>query len=626
MKNHSDKSLSEIHESVNIPVKNNWWRTLLAFIGPAYLVSVGYMDPGNWATDIAGGSAFGYKLVWVLLMSNLMALLLQTLAARLGIVKGWDLAQASRQQYPQWANVSLYIFAEIAIAACDLAEIIGMAIGLNLLFGLPLIYGVIITVLDSFLLLLLINKGVRKLEMFILSLVSIIGISFIAQLIIVKPDLMEVSHGFIPSGLSGNALYIAIGIIGATVMPHNLYLHSALVQSRKIEKNHEGILSALKYNFIDSFVALNMAFFVNAAILILAATAFYKAGFNHVSSIQDAHLLLQNLFGSLAPSLFAIALICAGQSSTITGTLAGQIIMEGYLNLRISPLVRRIVTRLIAIVPAVITILFFGNEKLGDLLVLSQVILSLQLGFAVIPLIHFTSNKQLMGDFAIKNWVKILAWACAILIVGLNIKLVIEELNKMFGLIGSEYFMVKIIIELVCVFALVLLIYITFNPLFIKYSKQKQIVPHGNALQISQIEFAEYKRIAITVDFSKHDEATIQHALTLGGKDIDYLLIHIVESAIAKRLGKDAHDLETQTDLQNLQSYSNDLQKLGFKTKIELGYGNRANEISKITTDNQIDVLVMGAHGHAGLSDLVFGSTVDAVRHLVKIPVLVVKA
>jgi manganese transport protein len=409
-------------------------------------------------------------------------------------------------------------------------------------------------------------------------------------------------------------------------MPHNLYLHSALVQSRKIEKNHEGILSALKYNFIDSFVALNMAFFVNAAILILAATAFYKAGFNHVSSIQDAHLLLQNLFGSLAPSLFSIALICAGQSSTITGTLAGQIIMEGYLNLRISPLVRRIVTRLIAIVPAVITILFFGNEKLGDLLVLSQVILSLQLGFAVIPLIHFTSSKQLMGDFAIKNWVKILAWACAILIVGLNIKLVIEELNKMFGLIGSEYFMVKIIIELVCVFALVLLLYITFNPLFIKLTKQKQIVPHGNALQISQIEFAEYKRIAITVDFSKHDEATIQHALTLGGKDIDYLLIHIVESAIAKRLGKDAHDLETQTDLQNLQSYSNDLQKLGFKTKIELGYGNRANEISKIIADNQIDVLVMGAHGHAGLSDLVFGSTVDAVRHLVKIPVLVVKA
>jgi manganese transport protein len=270
--------------------------------------------------------------------------------------------------------------------------------------------------------------------------------------------------------------------------------------------------------------------------------------------------------------------------------------------------------------------LFFGNEKLGDLLVLSQVILSLQLGFAVIPLIHFTSSKQLMGDFAIKNWVKILAWACAILIVGLNIKLVIEELNKMFGLIGSEYFMVKIIIELVCVFALVLLIYITFNPLFIKYSKQKQIVPHGNALQISQIEFAEYKRIAITVDFSKQDEATIQHALTLGGKDIDYLLIHIVESAIAKRLGKDAHDLETQTDLQNLQSYSNDLQKLGFKTKTELGYGNRANEISKIIADNQIDVLVMGAHGHAGLSDLVFGSTVDAVRHLVKIPVLVVKA
>mgnify|MGYP000258302276 CR=1 FL=1 len=337
MKTNSDKSLSEIHESVKVPVQKNWWRTLLAFIGPAYLVSVGYMDPGNWATDIAGGSAFGYKLVWVLLMSNLMALLLQSLAARLGIVKGWDLAQASRQQYPQWTNISLYIFAEIAIAACDLAEIIGMAIGLNLLFDLPLLYGVLITVFDSFLLLLLINKGVRKLEMFIFSLVSIIGISFIVELIIVKPNLLEVSKGFIPSDLDGNALYIAIGIIGATVMPHNLYLHSALVQSRKIDKTFSGIKTALKYNFIDSFVALNLAFFVNAAILILAATAFFKLGYNNISSIQDAHLLLQNLFGNIAPTLFAIALICAGQSSTITGTLAGQIIMEGYLNLRISP-------------------------------------------------------------------------------------------------------------------------------------------------------------------------------------------------------------------------------------------------------------------------------------------------
>lgn len=626
MEQNSDKSLSEIHESVKVPVQKNWWRTLLAFIGPAYLVSVGYMDPGNWATDIAGGSAFGYKLVWVLLMSNLMALLLQSLAARLGIVKGWDLAQASRQQYPQWTNISLYVFAEIAIAACDLAEIIGMAIGLNLLFDLPLLYGVLITVFDSFLLLLLINKGVRKLEMFIFSLVSIIGISFIVELLIVKPNLIEISKGFIPSDLGGNALYLAIGIIGATVMPHNLYLHSALVQSRKIDKTFAGIKTALKYNFIDSFVALNLAFFVNAAILILAATAFFKLGYNNISSIQDAHLLLQNLFGNIAPTLFAIALISAGQSSTITGTLAGQIIMEGYLNLRISPLLRRLVTRLIAIVPAVVTILLFGNEKLGELLVLSQVILSLQLGFAVIPLIHFTSSKKLMGEFAIKTWVKILAWFCAVLIIGLNIKLVIEEVIKLFDVLDSNYDYLKVIVVLVCAFALGLLIYITFNPLFIKLNKHKQIVPHGNALQINKIEFAKYKRIAISVDFGKQDQATIQHALTLGGKNIDYLLIHIVESAIAKRLGKDALDLETQSDLDNLESYSNDLNKLGFNTNIQLGFGNRAKEIAKIIHENNIDVLVLGAHGHAGLKDLIFGSTVDEVRHLVNIPVLVVKA
>ena len=626
MKTNSDKSLSEIHESVKVPVQKNWWRTLLAFIGPAYLVSVGYMDPGNWATDIAGGSAFGYKLVWVLLMSNLMALLLQSLAARLGIVKGWDLAQASRQQYPQWTNISLYVFAEIAIAACDLAEIIGMAIGLNLLFDLPLLYGVLITVFDSFLLLLLINKGVRKLEMFIFSLVSIIGISFIVELIIVKPNLLEVSKGFIPSNLDGNALYIAIGIIGATVMPHNLYLHSALVQSRKIEKTYSGIKTALKYNFIDSFVALNLAFFVNAAILILAATAFFKLGYNNISSIQDAHLLLQNLFGNIAPTLFAIALICAGQSSTITGTLAGQIIMEGYLNLRISPLLRRLVTRLIAIVPAVFTILIFGNEKLGELLVLSQVILSLQLGFAVIPLIHFTSSKKLMGEFAIKNWVKILAWIAAILIIGLNIKLVFDEVYKLFTMLNSNYLYIKIIVIAVCIFALGLLFYITFNPLFIKLNKHKNMLPHANALHIKKIEFAKYKHIAISVDFGKQDQATIQHALTLGGKEIDYLLIHIVESAMAKRLGKDALDLETKSDLNNLESYSNDLTKLGFNTKTQLGFGNRAKEIAKIIVENNIDVLVLGAHGHAGISDIIFGSTVDEVRHLVNIPVLVVKA
>lgn len=380
-----DKSLSEVHESVDVTKPKTRWRTFLAFIGPAYLVSVGYMDPGNWATDIAGGSRFGYSLIWVLLLSNWIALLLQSLSAKLGIVKGWDLAQASRQQYPNWVNYSLYGLAEIAIAATDLAEIIGMAIGLNLLFNIPLLYGVLITVLDTFLLLFLLNKGIRKIELFIVSLVSIIGLSFLVEMVIVKPELAAVGKGFMPSVLSGEALYIAIGIIGATVMPHNLYLHSSLVQTRKIKRNNEGIKKALRFNFYDSAIALNAAFFVNAAILVLAAAAFYKNGYYEVADISDAHELLQGIFGSLSPILFAVALIAAGQSSTITGTLAGQIVMEGYLNLRISPWARRLLTRLIAVAPAVFTLLYYGEGQLGELLILSQVILSLQLVLPLFP-------------------------------------------------------------------------------------------------------------------------------------------------------------------------------------------------------------------------------------------------
>jgi manganese transport protein len=317
MNTNNGDSLSEVHSSISTGGKTGW-RKLFAFIGPAYLVSVGYMDPGNWATDIAGGSQFGYKLIWVLLMSNLMALLLQSLSARLGIVRGLDLAQASRNTYPAYINYPLYVLAQIAIVACDLAEIIGMAIGLNLLFGLPLIWGVSITILDTFLLLFLMNKGMRMMEVFIVSMVFIVGISFLTEMFIVEPLLGEVISGFKPSILTGNALYIAIGIIGATVMPHNLYLHSSLVQTRKIERTSKGIRESLKYNFIDTAIALNLAFFVNAAILILAATAFYKNGLFEVAEIQDAYKLLDHIFGSVAPTMFAIALIASGQSSTIT--------------------------------------------------------------------------------------------------------------------------------------------------------------------------------------------------------------------------------------------------------------------------------------------------------------------
>ena len=409
-KKHPDVSLSEVHESVDTTsTRRSGWRRILSFFGPAYLVSVGYMDPGNWATDLAGGSKFGYKLIWVLLMSNLMALLLQSLSARLGVVRGRDLAQANRETYPRYINYALYGLAEIAIAACDLAEVLGMAIGIQLLTGLPLIWGVSITVLDTFLFLLLQRLGMRKMEAFIIALVGIIGISFLIEIILAGPDLGEVARGFAP-GIPGNeALYISIGIIGATVMPHNLYLHSALVQTRKFKRDTKGIKRALRLNFIDSTIALNLAFFVKAAILVLAATVFFKSGRTDVAEIKTAHELLNDFLGTkLAPILFAVALIAAGQSSTITGTLAGQIVMEGYLHLRINPWIRRLMTRLIAIIPALIVILINGEKNIDSLLILSQVILSLQLGFAVIPLILFVSDKKTMGPFAINPFTKIL--------------------------------------------------------------------------------------------------------------------------------------------------------------------------------------------------------------------------
>jgi manganese transport protein len=620
----SNKSLSEVHESVDLTQSKSRFRTLLAFIGPAYLVSVGYMDPGNWATDIAGGSRFGYTLVWVLLMSNWVAILLQSLAAKLGIVKGWDLAQASRQQYPTWINIPLYILAEIAIAATDLAEIIGMAIGLNLLFDLPLMYGVLITVLDTFLLLFLINKGIRKIELFIFSLVSIIGLSFLMEMFIVKPEVNKLLDGFIPSALSGEALYIAIGIIGATIMPHNLYLHSSLVQTRKIKRNNEGIKRAIKFNFFDSAIALNAAFFVNAAILILAAAAFHKNGFNEVADITDAHELLRGIFGDLAPTLFAIALIAAGQSSTITGTLAGQIVMEGYLNLRISPWIRRLITRVIAVAPAVFTLAYFGEEKIGELLIFSQVILSLQLGFAVIPLIHFTSSKKLMGDFVNKKWVVLLAWVSAILIVGLNVKLVGEELTNFLSSDYANYNWLKGIVFLLLSYVAFLLLYVTISP-FLNKTRDKRMIPHTPIKPLSLTRADAYQRIGIAIDFSSMDEVSIQHALSAGNKDAHYFLFHIVESAAATRHGEEVMDIETKQDIAWITAYTNDLKTAGYSVSFEMEYGNRAANIAALAIKNNIELLVMGAHGHAGLKDILFGSTVESVRHKLNIPVLVVR-
>ncbi len=623
MSDNSNRSLSEVHSSVKTD-KVGFWKKLFAFMGPAYLVSVGYMDPGNWATDIAGGSQFGYKLLWVLLMSNLMALLLQSLSAKLGLVRGLDLAQASRQAYPKTVNFFNWFLAEIAIAACDLAEVIGMAIGLQLLFGLPLLAGVTISVADTLLLLVLQRYGMRKMEAFIIVLIATIGFAFVAELIFAKPDGLELMKGFIPSMPNNTALYIAIGIIGATVMPHNLYLHSSLVQTRKIDRSLKGIKDAIKYNFIDTFIALNLALFVNGAILILAAAAFYTIGHTQVSEIQDAHKLLGDVLGSAAPTLFAIALIAAGQSSTLTGTLSGQIVMEGYLNLRLQPWLRRLITRLIAIIPAFLVIFLLGEDATGELLILSQVILSLQLGFAVIPLIHLTSNKKQMGEFANKLWVKILAWLIALTIVSLNAKLVIETVSGWIEASDNPTVYYFTVVPLV-VGAGILLLYITFAPI-IKSVKQKVMyAPDGLPVDLEITNTKKYNRIAITVDFSSSDSKAISNAFSQGGKSASYILIHIVETAGARMMGSDIDDLETLSDKTNLEKYKADLEAKGYTIETKLGFGSPKKSIPEIVSNCDCDLLVMGAHGHRALKDLLFGTTLDAVRHNVKVPVLIVK-
>ncbi len=615
-------SLHEVHSSVVTQKKG--WRGIMAFLGPAYLVSVGYMDPGNWATDIAGGSAFGYKLIWVLLMSNLIAVLLQSLSARLGIVRGLDLAQASKNTYPKWANIPLYILAEIAIAACDLAEIVGMAIGLNLLFGLPLIWGICVTALDTLLLLLLLHQGMRVLEAFIITLVGIIGFSFLIEMFIVSPVYSDVITGFVPSKLSGPSLYIAIGIIGATVMPHNLYLHSSLVQTRKFERSPSGMKKAIKFNLLDTTIALNLAFFVNAAILVLAAAAFYVNGYFHIAEIQDASVLLKKLFGTAAPTFFAIALIASGQSSTITGTLAGQIVMEGHLNIRIRPWLRRLITRLLAIIPALFTILYFGSEALGSLLVLSQVVLSLQLGFAVIPLIHFTSERRFMKEFTIKLWVKILAWLSAAIIVYLNIQLVVQQINDWINGTGSNKFWIYVIVIPLSIACLALLFYVFIHPFLSKEMEEKRQLPHGYAAQLLENASVKYQNIGIAIDFSGKDEKIIQNAIMIGGKTASYTFIHVVESAAARYLGMNAQDYETELDKTNLAQYRQLLQKMDYKAATQIGFGNPAAEMAKIITKNDIDLLVMGAHGHKRFKDLLYGSTIDTLRHKIKIPVMVI--
>jgi manganese transport protein len=639
-KQHDDRSLSEVHESVDTTSMNKpLWRRILTFFGPAYLVSVGYMDPGNWATDLAGGSKYGYTLIWVLLMSNLMALLLQSLSARLGIVRGRDLAQANRETYPKKMNFILWVLAEIAIAATDLAEILGMAIGIQLLTGLPLIWGVSITVLDTFLLLYLQRLGIRKMEAFIIGLIAVIGICFLVNIIIADPQLHEVLKGFIPSlpdakdlyaakGMSNalpkeTALYLAIGIIGATVMPHNLYLHSALVQTRKIVRTGKGIKQALKYSFIDSAIALNIAFLINAAILILAATVFFQTGKTDVAEIKQAHELLSPMLGStFASTLFAVALIASGQSSTVTGTLAGQIVMEGYLRLRINPIMRRLITRLLAIIPAIIVIATFGEDKVDSLLIFSQVILSLQLGFAVIPLIHFVSDKKTMGSFAINPIVQFLAWVVATILVYLNLKMLAGEAIGFFGSSGNS--LVKVIIILAGIFFISLLVYSIIFPLLTKNKKSSSIQMHADIPVFQNIEVPVYKKIAVALDFSENDTKLLASAMGQARPGSQFILIHVVETATAILLGKETDDYESQKDKERLELFVNQLKEKGFASKGILGFRHPAKEIVRIIKEENADMLVAGAHGHTGLKDFIYGETINTVRHELKIPVLIV--
>ena len=612
---------------------------MFAFAGPAYLVSVGYMDPGNWATDIQGGSQFGYRLIWVLLMSNIMAILLQTLSARLGLVTGRDLAQACHDDYPKPVNLVLFVLCEIAIAACDLAEVLGSAIGLNLLSAtlgqalgmnleIPVLWGVVITGFDVLLLLIIQKAGIRKLEAFILVLVITIGACFLVELFLCKPSAGRIASGFMPRYLSGMELYVAIAILGATVMPHNLYLHSALVQSRDVTRSREAVADACKYNLVDSAIAMNAAFFVNAAILIVSAATFWA---NHVevTEIQQAHALLEQTLGPIAPIAFALALLCAGQSSTVTGTLAGQITMEGFLRFRIKPWLRRLLTRLMAIIPAVIVILIMGEKGVYQLLILSQVILSLQLSFAVVPLVRFTGSKRKMGPFVSPWWVKILAWSVTAIIISLNGKLVFEEINSWFEAAGQWQWLVSLVVFPVTLGLSVLLLWMTFRreKPFLEEPEvsAEEVVSQAAGMQ------RRFKRIGVALEAKPSDAAMLAEAVALAkNHHAELLLMHVVDGVGGTWYGTQTGDSESREDEIYLEALVNRLRSELPKQDVPaidavLGYGDAATELVNIANEKNVDLVVMGGHGHRGLLDLLYGTTISGVRHGLNMPVITVR-
>lgn len=636
------RSLEEVHGSVPV-LHRNPMKRLFAFLGPAYLVSVGYMDPGNWATDLEGGARFGYALIWVLLMSNLMAVLLQTLSARLGLVTGHDLAQGCRAEYPRQVNFVLWLLAEIAIAATDLAEVLGTIIALKLLFGLPLLWGCLITAFDTFALLYLQKLGMRKMEAVILVLVATIGLCFLIQIVWAGPELGALAAGFVPSlpkdasGSRLTALFIAIGILGATVMPHNLYLHSALVQTRRVGHDRESRRQACWYNFIDSALALNAAFFVNAAILVLAAATFHAhGGVLESIGIEEAHELLPKFLGPAAPILFGVALLAAGQSSTLTGTLAGQIVMEGYLHIRLAPWLRRLVTRMLALVPAVITIALAGDASTQPLLVLSQVILSLQLPFAVVPLIHFTSNRENMGEFTSPRWLRACAWLSASIIVALNVWLVvgaardwtseIAALHRYIGPLPLEWAVGGALYGLILA-AFGLLSFVVLKPRFWPSPPWKRVEEPMRLDWADTLRPPRMSRIGVALERSPNDSEILARALGIAEPGrTTIVLLHVSDTPMTGVYGPETADRHTQADASYLSDVERVLRDQGYATESVLLFGpDRAARLIAHLKREPVELLVVGSHGHGWVRDLLFGETVGAVRHGVNVPMLIAR-
>jgi manganese transport protein len=623
---HQGNSLPEVHQSVATSHPKRWGR-LFAFAGPAYLVSVGYMDPGNWATDLEGGARFGYRLLWVLVLSNLMALLLQTLSSRLGIVTRRDLAQACREEYPRSVTRTLWILCEFAIVACDLAEVLGAAIGLNLLFHIPLLAGVAITALDTLLVLWFTHMGIRVIEAFVLVLIATIAGCFAFEIILARPDVPAMIGGLVPR-LSLGSLYVAVSIVGATVMPHNLYLHSALVQTRQIGETEEDKRSACRFNFLDSAIALNGALFVNAAILVVAAAVFFK---HHVivTEIAQAHQLLAPLLGTtLASVVFGAALLCSGQSSTLTGTMAGQIVMEGFLQFRMQPWLRRALTRCLAIVPAAFTIYLFGNSGTYQLIILSQVVISFQLPFAVIPLIHFTGDRERMGRFANGRLVQIGSWLCAAFIVVLNVWLLWYQVSQLSA--GSSYR--PLILGASIAFGLgfiFLLGLVTCWPWLHPVPAASGHVAVTVAEKASSLfPVRTYSRILVPLDHSESDREALSNAVAVARThNAEIVLLHVEEGVTSRMFGSLSSTAEIAEGQDYLSDIVTSLRNQNIRVDVHVRHGKSpAQEIAAAVREFEPDLLVMASHGHRGLKDLIFGTTINAVRHRVKIPLLIVSA